>query len=198
MKYWSVCDGPRVCKQKPFTVVFHQGQECPSPSGLHLLLLLLALFQEGRWLEFLLLLGRRLARWTVWGADRWFGRWSSRRRGGVVRGQGLHPFFQLFRHLLVLLTSVLDDCRDGLQLPCPRKKHTQEKKNKISSQINLWGCGSYQAKWRCRWTCLPNESISVSFSVLTSETRPKQCALWISEGWHTKGQIQKEKTQEMK
>lgn len=123
VKPWSVCDGPRICKQKAFTVVFHQGQECPSPSGLHLLLLLLALFQERWWLEFFLLLGRRLGGWTFWGAGRWFSRWSSRRGGGVISGQGLHPFFQLFCHLLVLLTSVLDDCRGGFKLFCPRKKY---------------------------------------------------------------------------
>lgn len=138
--YWSVCvcDGPHVCKQKRFTVVFHQGQECPSPLGLHLLLLLLALFQERGWLEFFLLLGRRLGRGAFWGATGWFGGRSGGRRGGVIRAQGLHPFLQLFRRLLVLLASVLDDCGDGLQLLCSRKNTKQMKKNnKISSQINL-------------------------------------------------------------
>lgn len=133
-----MCDGPHVCKQKRFTVVFHQGQECPSPLGLHLLLLLLALFQERWWLEFFLLLGRRLGRGTFWGATGWFGRRSSRRGGGVIGAQGLHPFLQLLCRLLVLLASVLDDCGDGLQLLCSRKNTKQmKKKTQISSQIKL-------------------------------------------------------------
>lgn len=102
---------------------------CVSASGLHLLLLLLALFQE-RWrLELLLLLGWGLAGRTLRGATLRFGGRSGGRGGGVVGREGLHPFLQLLGCLLLLLASVLYGWRVGLCLLCsPRvvKKQTQK------------------------------------------------------------------------
>lgn len=85
-------------------------------SGLDFLLLLLAFLQEGWRLELLFLLGWGFGWRTLGGVTLGFGRQSG--GSGVVGGKSLHPFLQLLRCLLLLLTTVLNGRRVTLIRLC--------------------------------------------------------------------------------
>lgn len=154
--------------------------------GLCLLLLLLALFQERRWLELLLLLGWGLGGGALWGAPLRFGGQSGRCRGGVVGGESLHPFLQLLRRLLLFLASVLYGWRVRLCLFCYyRKKRKKKRKKNIQWTDRVLSGMELQSYMLDEHACLMRSGLSC-FSLLTSETRPKhqKCTLWMSVEWH--------------